>query len=127
MELLRPALRLGHIVSVDSELEYRIEKRMPPPVKPRQEGKLKLARHAKSLYLTTGCKDYDWTYRLDKIHEFLSRGWKVQLHLRPKVGNDVWKSVDWALQSCISLQPDTLLASMPNGTVMLANLVSEGI
>lgn len=103
LKLLRPALRLGDIVSADSELEYQMEKRMHPPVKPRQEGKLKLAGRAISLYLTTGSKNYDLTYGLSKIYEFLCRGWKVELHLRPKVGNGAWKSVDWALQNCISL------------------------
>ena len=127
LELLRPALHLRQIVLADKRSVYRIEKLKPPPVKPNPEGKPKRAGEAKSLYLTTACGERDLKHKLSKAYEFLCRGWKVELHLRPRGGVDSWKSVDWALLNCIHLRPEVIFASMPKGTTMLVDPVSEGV
>ena len=94
----------------------QIEKKMEP----KKIKEFKRAGRGKEFHLTTDDDPAHLTHVLSKSHDFLLSGARVEFHLRQKSrGNDA-KSVDWALTNNLQLRPDSVLASMPKGSTMLA-------
>ncbi|KAL9640456.1 MAG: hypothetical protein Q9164_000275 [Protoblastenia rupestris] len=73
---------------------------------------------SKAWHLTTTATPVFVAHVLSKAYEFLLRGARIEMHLKQKV-NDNDHTVDWALCNAMHLRPESLLAAMPNGTIML--------
>lgn len=103
---------------------YRIIEllKFPPRKKPAE---FKRAGSGKELHITTTCPPGALKHRVSKAYEFLSKGWRVEFHVRPLKGNK-GRTVDWALQNALHLRPEVISAAMPEGTQVLMPPVQDG-
>jgi len=105
---------------------YRIVQLMKFP--PSQKGLVgfKRAGTGKELHVTTTSSDGTWRHTVSKAYEFLSKGWRVEFHVRP-ISKNKGNTIDWALRNALHMRPEVINAAMPEGTQMLMPPVQDGI
>ena len=78
------------------------------------------AGRGKEVYLTTTCTPSYLLHVLSTSYKRILEGTRVEFHLRQNSKDSKDQTVDWALANCMHLRPDSILAAMPEGTIMLA-------
>jgi hypothetical protein len=104
---------------------YRIVQLMKFPSSQKRSAEFKRAGTGKELHVTTTSSDGTWKHTVSKAHEFLSKGWRVEFHVRPIIKNKV-NTIDWALRNALHMRPEVITAAMPEGTQVLMPPVQDG-
>ena len=78
------------------------------------------AGRGKELHLTSTCTPQNLRHLLTCSYKYLLEGSRIEFHLHQKTQDKQNRTPDWALEHCLHLRPDSILAAMPAGTTMLA-------
>ena len=115
----------SYLEKVPSEsLLYKVSQlKKYPPSKKRDA--FKRSGQGRELCLTTTCSTDDLRHKLSKAYEFLSKGWRVEFHLRPKSNNREY-TIDWAMNNAVHLRPEVICAAMPAGSIKLLPPIQDG-
>ena len=126
VKLIQPLTYLCNISRIPDGPLYTIRPlkviKLPPKSK---APKFKWAGRAKEIHLTTVTPRDHLEHILSIAYDFLLKGQRVAFHLKPRSSTKT-KTVDWALQNCMQLRPECMLASMPKGTTVLAEPIIDG-
>lgn len=104
---------------------YRIVQLMKFSASRKGPGKFKRVGTGKELHITTTSLASTCKHTVSKAYEFLSKGWRVEFHVRSKTDNKA-HSIDWALRYALHMRPEVINAAMPEGTKMLMPPVLRG-
>ena len=78
------------------------------------------AGRGKEFHITTSCTPQRFDHVLRTSYQYILEGDRMEFHLHQKIQDNKNRTVDWALENCMHLRPDSILAAMPTGTTMLA-------
>ena len=73
----------------------------------------------KEVHITTSCTREHLRDRLSISYKQILEGSRLEFHLRQNLQPTSSPTVDWALERCLHLRPESILAAMPEGTTML--------
>lgn len=92
---------------------------LPSPQKQREKAYKRMGR-SKDIPLVTTVEPSVVKDRLAKAYDLLLQGSRIEFRLRQKTKLSCKdKTVDWALEHALHLRPDSILAAMPGGSIML--------
>ncbi len=91
----------------------------------KKQDQFKRAGNGKELYITTSSDLLSIKHNVSKAYDFLSKGYRVEFHVRPRSNNRV-QTIDWALQNALHLRPEVIQAAMPKGTKILIPPFRDG-